>query len=180
MTVDDKSKEEAKKILQEISESIKSDGRSTLGFDEAYRNYQQNIRKTTAPSTEQLNSVSEETSYSERDTFEEALEAEKIKTSHLITHIDDFVEKEYREKEIAKKWFTIGLTIYFLLVTGFTAYVLLNNFSDSVKSTLIGGFFVNLIGLFAIVFKYIFSSSKELYDLLIKLIEKNHHKNNEK
>lgn len=92
-------------------------------------------------------------------------QAVKNRTNQLIIEIANDIEKEQKRKRLMRDVLMIFFALYFLAVSGFVAYIILNSdYTEDFKKVLIGGFFVNLIGLFAIIFKYIFSPSKELLE----------------
>lgn len=126
----------------------------------------------------ELTQVAEEKSEdSELDTDRDAEIAEReerkleLKNNGLLdTGLTNTIIKQEKMK---LKWapkIILGTAIYFCLVTILIFIIIFCPiYSDTLKSVLLGGFFTNLIGLLIIIFKYIFSPSKDIYNLTLKL-----------
>lgn len=83
----------------------------------------------------------------------------------MIIETADEITRDQRRKDRMREKLMKYFTDYFTIVSFFVGLIVFsNNFSENFKKVLIGGFFVNLIGLFAIIFKYVFSPSKELLE----------------
>ncbi|QYN53969.1 hypothetical protein GYM70_00535 [Lactobacillus panisapium] len=120
--------------------------------------------------------VAKESKKSEVETRQEAVlidrDREIINNGALDTNLtNSIIEQEKFKLECAHK-IVIGTSIYFCIVTVIIfAIVMCPIYSDTLKSILLGGFFANLVGLLIIIFKYVFSPSKYLFDLLMRLKE---------
>lgn len=85
----------------------------------------------------------------------------------------DAVNKELDSKGWYRKFLIIAIMIIFSAITVMVFIAIFDtHISDSVKLSLIGGFFTNFIGLLIIVFKYAFSRTSELYKAISDLIGK--------
>lgn len=118
----------------------------------------------------------EKSENSELDTDRDAEIAEReerkleLKNNGLLDTglTNSIIEQEKMKLYWAPK-IIIGTSVYFCIVTFCIFCVVFNTcYSDALKSVLLGGFFVNLIGLLIIIFKYIFSPSKDIYNLTLE------------
>ncbi len=113
-------------------------------------------------SDNEIQNGAEENRDFEYSTSEQAVENKK---NQLIIETADEITRDQRRKDRMREKLMKYFTDYFNIVSIFVGLIVFsNNFSENFKKVLIGGFFVNLIGLFAIIFKYVFSPSKELLE----------------
>lgn len=97
-------------------------------------------------------------------------EVVKDRKNKLIVEIADDIQKEQKEKSEMKSKLVIYMTRYFTAVSIVVGAIVISQcYSDELKEILLGGFFANLIGLFVIIFKYVFSPSRELLDFWEKI-----------
>lgn len=91
----------------------------------------------------------------------------------LDTGLTDAILNEEKLKLKYVPKIIIGTAIYFCVVTlaVFIYLFIPGTYPFKLKSILIGGFFANLVGLLIIIFKYIFSPSKDMYNLLMNFKE---------
>lgn len=90
----------------------------------------------------------------------------------LDTGLTNTIIEQEKFKLTAARRLIICTSGYFCGVTVFIfLFVCCPEYSDTLKSLLLGGFFTNLVGLLIIIFKFVFSPSKELFDLLMRLKE---------
>lgn len=95
----------------------------------------------------------------------------------MLNGLTDDIIEDLKKKSSTRIWIMLGMTVYFLLITILVFVIVVSpKYSDYLKSILLGGFFANLVGLIAIIFKYIFSQSKELYDFWIGIRDGIYHK----
>lgn len=98
-------------------------------------------------------------------------------TNKMLKELTDDIAKELKCKYWAKLGLIIFTIIYFIVITNLVFKITFNkHYSDYLKSVLLGGFFANLIGLIVIIFKYVFSQSKDLYDFWIDIRNGIYHK----
>lgn len=101
-----------------------------------------------------------------------ARERELENNGALDTGLTNTIIEQEKFKLTAARRLIICTSIYFCGVTAFIFWVVYRpEYSDTLKSLLLGGFFTNLVGLLIIIFKYVFSPSKEVFDLLMRLKE---------
>lgn len=101
----------------------------------------------------------------------------QIEVNELIEMMKDPLEKEQNNKINYRKNVLISYLIFFVLVT-IAIFIFLflfwqdgfNQQEAEVSQILIGGFFVNLISLAVVVFKYLFDDKNSLMKDLIQLI----------
>lgn len=101
-------------------------------------------------------------------------------THEMLKELTGDIAKELKYKFWAKLILIIFTVLYFIVITYLVFSIVFDcNYTDYLKSVLLGGFFANLIGLLVIIFKYVFSQSKELYDFWIDIRNGIYHKVNE-
>lgn len=93
-------------------------------------------------------------------------------------YVHDFLEdtkNEYQSRVSARKYLLIGLTIYVIIISFIVFYIILfRRFKLYLDTALIGGLFTNIVGLFAIVFKYAFNPSDKFYSFAYKIMQLEH------
>ena len=138
-------------------------------YDKSLKNDFKNDSKSSyKEENSNLNDAALSASGFENDTRNDANVNKSI--NNLLISVSDVISSDEKGRAKIKKPIIVGMTLYFLVMTGFVAYVILCfSKSDTLIRFLLGGFFTNLIGLIVIIFKYIFAPSKDLYDLLIRL-----------
>lgn len=98
-------------------------------------------------------------------------------TRKMLKGLTDDIVRELSRKAKTRFWLIVGMALYFLGITVLVFCIVFNcKYSNYLKSILLGGFFANLIGLLVIIFKYVFSQSKELYDFWIDIRNGIYHK----
>lgn len=129
--------------------------------------------KSTNPiSDEKLKMEAKKAAEGEKATLKTKVFDENVSKSleSLEIKISNTIQKEAKSKNFMKKFFMFFMISYFSLVTlAVLIIVLLPWIHDKVKEILLGGFFTNLIGLLIIIFKYVFSPSKDLQNFFLKL-----------
>lgn len=95
----------------------------------------------------------------------------------MLNGLTDDIIEDLKKKSRTRFWIMWGMTVYFVVITYLVFKIVFSwQYSDYLKSILLGGFFANLVGLIAIIFKYVFSQSKELYDFWIGIRDGIYHK----
>jgi len=86
----------------------------------------------------------------------------------MMKNLNHVIFKENQDKNQMKHSLLKYFMRFFSIVTSLIFFVVIDpmqlGYSDSLKIALIGGFFTNLIALFIIIFKYVFSPSKEAWE----------------
>lgn len=107
----------------------------------------------------------------------EDLSYETSATRKMLKGLTDGIIVDLKKKSRTRFWIMWGMTVYFVVITYLVFKLVFSwQYSDYLKSILLGGFFANLVGLIAIIFKYVFSQSKELYDFWIGIRDGIYHK----
>lgn len=130
------------------------------------------IKSTNPISDEKLEMEAKKAAEGEKATLKTKVFDESVSKSleSLEIKISNTIQKEEKSKNFMKKFFMFFMISYFSLVTlAVLIIVLLPWIHDRVKEILLGGFFTNLIGLLIIIFKYVFSPSKDLQNFFLKL-----------
>lgn len=86
----------------------------------------------------------------------------------MMKSLNHTISDENRSKSHMKHQLLKYFMWFFSIVTFLLFFVVIDplhwGYSDTLKLALIGGFFTNLIALFIIIFKYVFSPSRETWD----------------
>lgn len=130
------------------------------------------IKSTNPISEEKLEMEAKKAAEGEKATLKTKVIDENVSKSleSLEIKISNTIQEEENSKNFMKKFFMYFMIGYFSLVTlAVLIIVLLPWIHDRVKEILLGGFFTNLIGLLIIIFKYVFSPSKDLHNFYLKL-----------
>lgn len=117
-----------------------------------------------------------DSAYKARDSGEDN-NYETAANRSMLNGLTDGIIVDLKKKSRTRFWIMWGMTVYFVVITYLVFKIVFSwQYSDYLKSILLGGFFANLVGLIAIIFKYVFSQSKELYDFWIGIRDGIYHK----
>lgn len=102
---------------------------------------------------------------------------EDDRANDFLKHMDESIVNDQESKHKFRRVIILSFSIYFCVVTLLVFFILIDpinhGYSDTIKLSLIGGFFTNLIGLLIIIFKYVFSPTKEHYDFVMNIFKRN-------
>lgn len=147
--------------------------------DNAEKNLLVGIEKTSTSEnkTGNLDSDTDTDTEMRQAIFSEDNNYEVKVTKKMLEELTGDIAEELRSKSRTKLHLIFFTVVFFSIITYIIFKIVFDRgYSDDLKSILLGGFFANLIGLLVIIFKYVFSQSKELYDFWIDIRNGIYHK----